>query len=476
MVEVFRKYSLTVFVLSLLLVACARPAGGYSVLTHEEVIDLTWTDSIRPLLLKRFPNLTPPQLKEAHAYAYGGCLIQDLGYYPFGKPFFSNLLHYVRTGDFIRALFRDSQGPDDVAFAIGALAHYLGDTIGHAEAVDPAVATEFPKLAAKYGPNVNYAEGPHQHIRIEFAFDINDVDKHRLAPLNYLNHIGFAVPIPLLTRAFYDTYGLDLAKVVGAKRPTMTYYRYAVRSLLPRVAYAEALLHHRTLIKDVPSPALDSFNQQITALATADNWAKYSVRPGFGTHLLAGFIYILPKVGPFNGLSIRGPNAVGEQNYINSVMQTADTLRKTLAQATHTQGLANKDLDTGDLVYPGTYSLEDQAYADLLHQMTLNPSQPIPFGIKRDLNAYFSDLTKVKYIQSNPRLLAQVKADLPILQTISTKAQYPETAFLPEPEEDKPDPTRGLTPPPPPGADSVVPTPGTAPTLPAVPTRTAPQS
>ena len=78
-----------------LLLTSARPLGAYSVLTHEEIIDLTWADSIQPLLVKRFPNLTPAQLTEAHAYAYGGCVIQDLGYYPFGKLLFSDLLHYV---------------------------------------------------------------------------------------------------------------------------------------------------------------------------------------------------------------------------------------------------------------------------------------------------------------------------------------------------------------------------------------------
>jgi hypothetical protein len=430
----------TIFLL-LLVLGCPRSAGGYSVLTHEALIDLTWHDSIRPLLLARYPNLTPVQLRDARAYAYGGCLIQDLGYYPFGKPFFSDLLHYVRTGDFISALFRDAKGPNDVAFAIGALSHYLGDTIGHAEAINPAVAIEFPALEAKYGPNVNYAEGPHQHVRAEFAFDIDDIAEHRLAPERYLNHIGFAVPIPLLTRAFYDTYGLDLAKVMGKHRPTLRGYRYAARSLLPRVAYAETLLRRKRMPSDVPSPALDEFNREVAALAAADNWAGYRSRAGFGTHLLAGFIFILPKFGVLSDLSLRGPTADSEQKYVESLMHTTDTLRQTLAKATQSGGLPNKDLDTGDGVRPGSYSLEDYAYADLLHQMTRNPESPIPFGIKRDLLAYFADLSKAKYIQASPKRLLQVQDDLPVLKTISTKAQYPETAFLPEPEADKPDGT-----------------------------------
>jgi hypothetical protein len=424
-----------------LVFACAQSAGGYSVLTHEEMIDLSWAESIRPLLLKRYPSLTYAQLREARAYAYGGCVIQDLGYYPFAKPLFSDLLHYVRTGDFVRALFRESKGPNDVAFAIGALAHYLGDTIGHPESVNIAVGTGFPTLAAKYGPNVNYAEGPRAHIRTEFAFDINDIAKHRVAPLNYLNHIGFAVPVPLLTRAFYDTYGLDVAKVLGAHRPTLKGYRFAVRSFLPRMAYAEVLLNRKRMPADVPSPALDEFTRQVTALAAADHWAAYRGHAGFGTHLLAGLIFILPKFGPLGDLAIKGPTPAAEQDYVNSVMHTETVLRETLAQVSHTAGIGNKDLDTGDEVNPGTYSLEDYAYADLLHEMTRDPASPIPWGIKHDLLLYFDDIDQVKYIQKDKKRLAQVEADIPILRTISTKAAYPETAFLPEPEEDKPDPT-----------------------------------
>src|SRR5208283_5139408 len=187
----FRSTRLSLATLLLVLLTIPQPTHAYSVLTHEQIIDLTWADSIRPLLLRRYPNLTPAQLREARAYAYGGCVIQDLGYYPMGKPLFSDLLHYVRTGDFIRALFRDAKSADDIAFAIGALSHYLGDTIGHAESINLAVGQEFPALAARYGPNVNFAEGEHQHVRAEFAFDINELAKHRLVPGRYLDHIGF---------------------------------------------------------------------------------------------------------------------------------------------------------------------------------------------------------------------------------------------------------------------------------------------
>ena len=375
-----RTFFFSTIALLLLLLVSAQPAGAYSVLTHEQIIDLTWADSIQPLLLRRFPTLTPAQLREAHAYAYGGCVIQDLGYYPFGKPNFSDLLHYVRTGDFIRALFRDAKDANDVAFAIGALSHYLGDTIGHPDAINLAVALEFPELEKKYGRNVNYAQGPHQHARAEFAFDIDEITKRRLPPQRYLNRIGFAVPVPLLTRAFYDTYGLDLTKILKRSQPDLRGYRYSVRTLIPSVAYAETLLHGKQFQPDVPSPALDILNQDVAHLSAANNWNSYRAHPGFGTHLLAGFIFILPKVGPLSSLSIRIPTRSAKQDYLNSLVKTTAALRDLLAHATTAGNIPDKDLDTGLDVFPGTYSLEDYTYADLLHSLTRQPTRPIPPG------------------------------------------------------------------------------------------------
>ena len=185
----------TFLLLVLLLPICVpRHAAAYSLLTHEQIIDLTWQDSIVPLLLSHYPNLTPAELNRARAYAYGGCVIQDIGYYPFGDQFFSDLTHYVRTGDFVLALFRNAHNANELAFAAGALSHYVGDSYGHSEATNRAVALQFPKLAKRYGPSVNYAEGKHQHVQVEFAFDIDQIAKHHLAPLGYLRHIGIKVP------------------------------------------------------------------------------------------------------------------------------------------------------------------------------------------------------------------------------------------------------------------------------------------
>jgi len=143
--------AITLTVCALLMCSCGSFA--YSVLTHEEIVDLLWKDEIRPLLLKRFPALTDDQLKQAHAYAYGGAVIQDLGYYPFGSKEFSDLTHYVRSGDFVNEMLLESQDANEYAFAMGALAHYASDIAGH-PAVNQAVAIEYPKLRAKFGNSV----------------------------------------------------------------------------------------------------------------------------------------------------------------------------------------------------------------------------------------------------------------------------------------------------------------------------------
>ena len=141
------------FTLLAILLLCCNGSSAYSVLTHEQVVDMVWGDVIEPLLKTRYPGLTDEQLKEAHAYAYGGAVIQDLGYYPFGSADFSNLVHYVRSGDFVLEMLRQSQDVNEYAFSLGALAHYAADISGH-PTVNQAVAIEYPKLQKKFGNSV----------------------------------------------------------------------------------------------------------------------------------------------------------------------------------------------------------------------------------------------------------------------------------------------------------------------------------
>ena len=429
--------TIIVLILSVML-PWQRRADAYSLLTHEQLIDLAWQDSIVPLLLSRYPNLTPADLDRARAYAYGGCVIQDMGYYPFGDQSFSDLTHYVRSGDFVVSLFRNASNADELAFAVGALSHYIGDSVGHSTAINLAVPVEFPSLRAKYGSEVNYAQGKRQHVQAEFAFDIDEIAHHRIAPVRYLRHIGLQVPIQQLALAYYQTYGLN-ENFTGTRRQRFNVrgYRFAVRTFIPRIAYAVTLLHRNHEPAEPNTPERAEFEKDVTALAATDNWQAYRRKPGIGTYALAGLLFIVPKVGPVKLVAVKGPTEATEQEYLHSVVVSTAALRQRLARFTpSTLGappthqsldprhpLPNRDLDTGRVVQPGGYPLTDSTYADLLHRLTRQPAQPIPAGIKEDIQAYYSNPASPIATKANPPKWAEIQADLATLAAMATASE-----------------------------------------------------
>src|ERR1700746_1674951 len=286
-----------ILALTVVAIVLSINSTGYSVFTHEELVDLAWNDSIRPLLLKRFPGATEEQLLVAHAYAYGGSAIQDMGYYPFGKQFFSNLTHYVRSGDFIAWLFRHAKTIDEYAFAIGALSHYLGDSIGHADAINPATALSFPKLARKHGPVVTYDESPHGHIRTEFAFDVQELANEEFAPPSYLRFIGLKVPRKFLEQAFINNYGFDIHEVLGRARPALRSYRTSVRAFIPSFAEAEVVLHRHQFPPHPNDEAYRIFAERVSRTNYERRWKHTYRGPGFKAHLLAILVLVVPKIG-----------------------------------------------------------------------------------------------------------------------------------------------------------------------------------
>jgi hypothetical protein len=200
--------------LLLLLVAPATPAAAYSVLTHQSIIDSTWTDCLLPLLRQRYPGATPDQLVEAKSYAYGGAIIQDMGYYPLGATLFTNLTHYVRSGDFVRNLLRQAHDRNEYAFALGALAHYASDNLGHPDATNLILPQVYPEKKAQFGPVVTYEQAPINHTEVEFSFDVVAIAAGRYRSQDYHKYIGFRVSKPLLERGFQQTYGLELGQVL----------------------------------------------------------------------------------------------------------------------------------------------------------------------------------------------------------------------------------------------------------------------
>ena len=379
-----------VIVAATLLSLGASAGRGYSVLAHEAIIDSAW-EKIRSLLVARFPNATPDELRAAHGYAYGGSLIQDLGYYPHGSHYFSDLTHYVRSGEFVRALIRDSQDVNEYAFALGALAHYAADDEGH-RAVNRAVPLLYPKLGKKYGSVVTYEDDPVAHLKTEFGFDVLEVAKGQYAPDAYRDFIGFEVAKPLLERAFQDTYSIPLNSVFGDLDKAIGSYRYTVHSTIPKAVRVAWVLKKDEIQKATPGITRKKFLYNMSRASYRKSWGKNYQNPGRGTRVVAHIIAIIPKVGPLKALSLRMPTPQTEAMFRDSFNKALDQYQHLLddQKAGHLD-LRNRNFDTGALTKAGAYFMADKAYARLVDDLAKDHFKVISFDAKSDILAYYQD-------------------------------------------------------------------------------------
>jgi hypothetical protein len=416
-----RMLSLHTLALVLVILMCSGAVSAYSVLTHEEIVDLLWADEISPLILKRYPGLSEEQLKEAHAYAYGGAVIQDLGYYPFGSVEFSNLAHYVRTGDFVRELLAQSSDPDEYAFALGALSHYASDIAGH-PAVNHSVAIEYPKLRAKFGTSVRYAQDKTAHLKTEFGFDTVQVEKNRYASQQYHDFIGFQVSKPLLERVFPIVYGLQLKEVLPREDLAIGSYRYSVSRLIPEMTRVALQTHKKDLMRETPDFAKQKFLYRLSRSNYEKEWGKDYVKPGLGTRILSTLLRFMPRIGPFKGLGFKSPTPQTEDLYIKSINTTVDQYRAFLEQVrSDSLVLPNYDLDSGNPTKEGEYSLTDETYAKLLGQLAKSKFDHTTPELRDNILQFYSDVsasipTKDDKVRSTsvPALLDQLRAATPV--------------------------------------------------------------
>jgi uncharacterized protein (DUF433 family) len=372
---------------------CGGYSFAHSVLTHEEIVDLVWTDEIRPLLLQRYPGLTEEQITEAHAYAYGGAVIQDLGYYPFGSEEFSNLVHYVRSGDFVKELLLESQDANEYAFALGALSHYASDLDGH-PAVNRAVAIGYPKLRAKYGNSVRYAQDKTAHLKTEFGFDMVQVAKNRYASKQYHDFIGFKVSKPLLERVFPVVYGVDLNDVLAHEDLAIGSYRFAISQLIPKMTQVALRTHKKDLMRETPNFAKRKFLYRLSRSGYEKEWGKDYTKPGFGTRLMAVLLQYMPKIGPFRAMAFDSPTAQTEDLYFKSINSTVDQYRALLKQVgTDSLVLPNRDFDTGNATKAAEYSLTDDSYAKLLGRLSDRKFDRATPELKANIVEFYSDLS-----------------------------------------------------------------------------------
>ena len=357
-----------------------------------EVVDLAWTDGIRPMLVRRFPNLSEDEITKAHAYAYGGSVIQDLGYYPFGSVEFSDLVHYVRSGDFVRELLLQSQDVNEFAFALGALSHYTSDIAGH-PAVNMAVAIEYPKLQAKYGKSVRFAEGKTEHLKTEFGFDMVQVAKNRYASEHYHDFIGFKVSKELLERTFPVVYGVELKNVLPRLDLTIGSYRYTVSNLIPELTQIALQTHKQEIVSETSSPAKDKLLYRLSRSDYEKEWGKEYRQPGIGSRMLATMLRYMPKKGPFKAMAFKSPTPATEEMYFKSINSTVDQYRVYLDQIrVNKLVLPNFDLDSGKLTRAAEYSLADDAYAKLLLRQSDRKFDKTTPGLRTNILNFYADL------------------------------------------------------------------------------------
>jgi hypothetical protein len=389
----WRQWSTRIVALLLLVLMCSGGSFAYSVLTHEQIVDLVWTDYLSPLLLKRFPTLTEDQLKVAHGYAYGGAVIQDLGYYPFGSVEFSNLVHYVRSGDFVRELLLQSQDANEYAFALGALSHYAADIAGH-PAVNQAVSIQYPKLRAKYGNSVRYAQDHTAHLKTEFGFDMVQVAKNRYASQQYHDFIGFQVSKPLLERTFPIVYGVELKDVLTHEDLAVGSYRFAVGRMIPEMTKIALRTHKKDMMRETPNFAKRKFLYRLSRSDYEKEWGKDYKKDGFKTRLFAILLRYMPKIGPFKALAFNNPTPLTEDLYFKSINTTVDQYRIFLGQVrTDSLKLANSDFDTGKETRAAEYSLTDETYAKLLGQLAKRKFDLTSLELRDNILDFYSDLS-----------------------------------------------------------------------------------
>ncbi len=389
------------------------PVQAYAVLSHQAIIDATWDTHIKPLLLKRFPQASEQDLSRAQAYAYGGAIIQDMGYYPYGNPFFSDLTHYIRSGDFIQALIRDAKDIHEYAFALGALAHYAADTHGHRIGTNRAVPILYPGLRKKYGDSVSFEDSKLAHVKTEFGFDVLQIARERYAPEGYHDFIGFEVARRDLDQAFLETYGLELKEILFDEDKALGSYRRDVSKLIPKATRIAWSLKQDELKTDMPGITRKRFLYNLSRSNYEREWSHDYRKPTPVENFLAFLYKLVPKWGPLKILQFRTPTPQTEQMFEESFNATLEQYRTLLTQTGEGNlTLANDNFDVGVPTGPGKYRLNDEAHAKLLDRLAQKNFAGSDPELTTELARFFADPDAPYSLKHKAKAWAKIQAEL----------------------------------------------------------------
>jgi hypothetical protein len=382
---------------------CPLSTKAYSVLTHEALIDASWEKSILPLLKYKYPQATDNDLKKAHAYAYGGCLIADMGYFPFGSVYFTNLSHYIRSGDFVEALISEAQNLDEYAFAIGALCHYMGDKYGHSLATNLVVPIVYPKMEQKFGHIVTYGDDHASHSRVEISFDVLQISRGNYASQNYHDFIGFEVARPVLERAFLKTYGQDINTIFGDLGLAISTFRWSVKSLLPTITRTAWVIKKHDIKTLNPSANSHTFHYRMKKRDYYAEFGKARQKPGFKAEVLSLFIRVLPKVGPLKALRFKDVGPEGEKLFIRSFDTVLVHYSSALVKLRDDKVvLPDIDYDTGKPTTIGEYELTDDTYADLADRLHDTKFDNLTAPLKQNILTFYKNIDTIELAKRYP--------------------------------------------------------------------------
>ncbi|MDO7874270.1 zinc dependent phospholipase C family protein [Hymenobacter sp. ASUV-10] len=388
------------YVLLLLLLLAAGPASAYAVLTHQANIDSTWERCLVPALQARYPGATPQELDDAKAYAYGGAIVQDMGYYPLGNVLFTNLTHYVRSGDFVHNMLAQAGNRNEYAFALGSLAHYVADVYGHAEGTNRAMASVYPDLQQKFGPVITYEEAPKQHSQLEFAFDVVQLANGKYRDQEYHKAIGFQVSKPVLERAFKETYGLELGQVVANVDLSIASFRFSVNQFIPVAARAAWHYKRKEIRKTNPRARRREYLFKHNRREYEKEFGRDYNKPGFGARIFSYFIRVLPKIGPLKPFAFKLPTPEAQKLFRTSFQtvmgQYCTRIRQQPADTAKTPPrLPNNDFDTGHPTKAGEYALADETYGEWLRKLADKDFEHLTPSMKQNILTFFGSMPPV---------------------------------------------------------------------------------
>lgn len=390
----------------LLIISLILPFYGnaYSVLTHEAIVDALWEKTITPLLLEKYPRTTREQLLAAKAYAYGGAVAPDMGYYPFGSSLFTNLVHYVRSGDFVQALLDEQKSLNDYAFALGALCHYTADTYGHPLGTNRTVPLVYPKVGKKFGKVVTYAEDKTSHLRMEFGFDVLQTARGSYATKQYHDFIGFSLADTLMEKAFMKTYGLDMKDLFTSFSLASNTFRWAVKDLFPGITKAAWNMKKNEIRKTQPKARSRDFIYKMKSRDFNKEFGDKRQKPGFFSSVLSFVIRILPKVGPLKALKFKTPGPEAEKLFILSfdsvVYHYQQNVKSRDPEDIH---WVNKDFDTGKKTMAGEYPLCDKTYMELVLKLKEHEFKNVTQDLRENILQFYQDDSVIKNMDDKKR-------------------------------------------------------------------------